>query len=42
MEHDEIYDDTWEARETNGSLMLKMMYYQLHSVMLDTRWVWKN
>ena len=28
--------------ETSGYLMLKMPYYQLHSVMLDTRWVWKN
>ena len=31
-----------KLEKTNGYLMLKMMYYQLFSVMLDIRWVWKN
>ena len=26
----------------NGCFMLKLTYYQLHSVMLDIQWVWKN
>ena len=42
LEHDELYEDTWEAGENEWSVMLKMTYYQLLSVMLDTRWVWKK
>ena len=35
MEHDEIFEDTWEARGKVGCFMLKTTYYQLLSVMLD-------
>ena len=31
-----------KLEKTSGYLMLKMTYYQLLSVMLDTQWVWKN
>ena len=31
-----------KRKKTSGCLMLEKMYYQLHSVMLDTRWVWKK
>ena len=30
MEHDEIYEDTWEAREQEWLFMLRTTYYQLH------------
>ena len=42
LKHDEVYEDTWEARQKTGYLMLKMASYQLISVMLDIQWVWKN
>ena len=31
-----------KLEKMNGYLMLKMTYYQLLSVMLDIKWVWKN
>ena len=31
-----------KLKKTNGYLMLRTTYYRLHSVMLDTQWVWKN
>ena len=42
LEHDEIYEDTWEEKKTSGNIMLRTTYYELRSVMLDTPWVWKN
>ena len=42
LEHDEIYEDTWEARENEWLLYVKNTYYQLLSVMLDIPWVWKE
>ena len=42
LEHDEIYEDTWKAKEKNGYLMLKITYYQLHSIILDIQRVWRN
>ena len=42
LEHDEFYEDTWEEKKMNGYLMFRTTYYQLLSVMLDIRWVWKN
>ena len=41
MEHDEIFEGTWEAKKTNGCHIFKMTYYQLLSVMLDI-FIWKN
>ena len=29
MEHDETFEDTWEARENEWLLMFKTTYYQL-------------
>ena len=31
-----------KLEKINGYLLLRMTYYQLLSVTLDTRWVWKN
>ena len=31
-----------KLEKTSGYLMLKMTYYQPHSVMLDIQWEWKN
>ena len=41
LEHDEIRT-LGKLEKMNGYLMLKMTYYQLLSVMLDTTWGWKN
>ena len=39
---DEIYEDTWGARENNGYLMLKLTYYQMQSVTLDIKMEGRN
>ena len=42
MDHDEIYEDTWETKNMNGYHILKRMCYQLLSFMLDIQKVWMN
>ena len=41
LEHDEIYENTWEVKKKSGYLMLRTRGYQLLSVKLDIQWVWK-
>ena len=42
LEHDEIFEDNWEKKKMNGYLILKTMFYQLLSFMLDIQKEWKN
>ena len=42
MDHDEIYEDTWEDKKMSCYFILRTTCYQQLSVMLDIVKVWKN
>ena len=42
LEHDEIYEDIWVEKKTNGYLISKRTFYQLLPVMLGLLKVWRN